>query len=50
VGADRPLGMPDLIGDALDRGELVGAFEIEDDWIDVGQREHLDRARGGDGE
>jgi dTDP-glucose pyrophosphorylase len=50
VEADRPLGMPDLIGDALDRGELVGAFEIEDDWIDVGQREHLDRARGGAGE
>jgi dTDP-glucose pyrophosphorylase len=39
--------MPELIGAALDRGEAVGAFEIEDDWIDVGQREQLDRARGG---
>jgi hypothetical protein len=25
----------------------VGAFEIEDDWIDVGQRDQLERARGG---
>jgi len=48
VEPGRPLAMPDLIGDALDRGERVGAFEIEDDWIDVGQREQLDQARGGD--
>ena len=27
-------------------GEPVGAFEIEDDWIDVGQREQLAAARG----
>jgi dTDP-glucose pyrophosphorylase len=47
VEPGRALGMPDLIGDALERGERVGAFEIEDDWIDVGQREHLDQARGG---
>lgn len=47
VEPGRPLAMPDLIGDALDRDERVGAFEIEDDWIDVGQREQLDRARGG---
>ena len=47
VERGRPIGMPDLISDALARGEPVGAFEIEDDWIDVGQREQLDRARGG---
>jgi NDP-sugar pyrophosphorylase family protein len=47
VEPGRALAMPDLIGDALERGERVGAFEIEDDWIDVGQREHLDQARGG---
>ncbi len=46
VVAGRPLAMPDLIGDALDRGEPVGAFTIDDDWIDVGQREQLDQARG----
>ena len=39
--------MPALIERLLDRDEPVGAFEIEDDWIDVGQREQLDRAREG---
>jgi dTDP-glucose pyrophosphorylase len=38
---------PDIIADAIDRGELVGAFEIEDDWLDVGQREELAKAREG---
>ncbi len=47
VPAGRHLALPDLIGDALGRGEAVGAFPIEDDWIDVGQREQLDRARRG---
>lgn len=27
-------------------GQQVGAFPIEEDWIDVGQRENLDEARG----
>jgi NDP-sugar pyrophosphorylase family protein len=48
VPRDTPITMPELIGDAIDRGEPVGAFEIQDDWIDVGQREQLDRARGGE--
>jgi dTDP-glucose pyrophosphorylase len=46
VERGRPLMMPDLVSDALGRGETVGAFEIEDDWIDIGQRDLLDRARG----
>jgi hypothetical protein len=29
------------------RGVVGGAFEIEDDWVDVGQREQLARAREG---
>jgi dTDP-glucose pyrophosphorylase len=37
---------PDLIADLLAAGEPVGAFEIEDEWIDIGQREHLAAARG----
>jgi dTDP-glucose pyrophosphorylase len=41
-----PLAMTDLIGEALQRGESVGAFVIDDDWIDIGAREQLDRARG----
>lgn len=37
----------DLFENALVQGDLVGAFEIADDWIDVGQREQLKQARGG---
>jgi NDP-sugar pyrophosphorylase family protein len=48
VAPGAPLGMPDLISDALERSEPIGAFEIEDDWIDVGQRDQLERARGGE--
>jgi dTDP-glucose pyrophosphorylase len=48
VAANERLDMPDLVNGALERGEPVGAFEIEDDWIDVGQREQLDRARRGE--
>jgi hypothetical protein len=28
-------------------GERVGAFEIQDDWLDVGQRDQLRKARQG---
>jgi hypothetical protein len=38
--------MPEIVAAALAAGRRVGAFEIEDDWIDVGQRDQLDRARG----
>lgn len=38
--------MPGLIEACLARNHVVRAFEIEGDWIDVGQREHLNRARG----
>lgn len=37
----------DLIQSCLDSGKRVGAWRIEDDWIDVGQRHELDRARNG---
>jgi dTDP-glucose pyrophosphorylase len=40
------LDTPDLISDLLAAGDPVGAFEIEDEWIDVGQREQLAAARG----
>jgi dTDP-glucose pyrophosphorylase len=39
--------MPDVLARVLERGATVGAFEIEDDWVDVGQREQLTRAREG---
>jgi NDP-sugar pyrophosphorylase family protein len=38
--------VPDILGNAMNRGEEVRAFEIDDDWIDVGQREQLNQARG----
>lgn len=43
----EPVGMPDLLEDCLARGEEVRAFEIEADWIDVGQRDQLRQAREG---
>jgi len=46
VRPGEPMSMPNLIAAALADGRRVGAFEIEDDWIDVGQRDQLDRARG----
>jgi dTDP-glucose pyrophosphorylase len=42
-------GLPDLLQDCLDRGEDVRTFEIEGDWVDVGQRDQLKVAREGEG-
>ncbi len=39
--------MPEVIERVLAAGQTVGAFEVEDDWVDVGQREHLALAREG---
>jgi dTDP-glucose pyrophosphorylase len=39
--------LPALIEDCIGRGETVAGFEINDDWIDVGQREQLKQAREG---
>jgi dTDP-glucose pyrophosphorylase len=38
--------MPGVLEGCLARKEVVRAFEIEEDWIDVGQREQLRQARG----
>ena len=46
VPRDTELGMPALIATCLERHERVEAFEIADDWIDVGQKEQLRQARG----
>jgi dTDP-glucose pyrophosphorylase len=42
----RRLDMPEFLATALERGDPIGSFGVEGDWIDVGQREQLDRARG----
>lgn len=39
--------MPDVIERILAQGDRVGAFEVEGDWVDVGRREELVRAREG---
>ncbi|MGW8256671.1 MAG: nucleotidyltransferase family protein [Thermoguttaceae bacterium] len=38
-----------LIDDCLGRGEPIGAFRIEEDWLDVGRPQELQRARGNPG-
>jgi dTDP-glucose pyrophosphorylase len=38
--------MPALVEECLERGEAVGAFPVEGDWIDVGLHKELRRARG----
>ncbi|MBL9132120.1 MAG: nucleotidyltransferase family protein [Verrucomicrobiaceae bacterium] len=43
----KPYPITNLFEEALQLGDKVGAFEIVDDWIDVGQREQLKQARGG---
>lgn len=35
----------ELFEGCLARGESVGAFEVEEEWVDVGQREHLKPGR-----
>jgi dTDP-glucose pyrophosphorylase len=47
VGRDTPMSMPDVLDEVLRRGEPIGAFEVEDDWLDVGHRDQLVRAREG---
>jgi len=46
VPRDTEFTMPALLDDCLRRGERVTAWELEDDWIDVGQRDQLKQARG----
>lgn len=43
--SDVPITMPELLSEFV-ATRRVGAWEIEDDWIDVGERKQLDRARG----
>lgn len=43
----KPFPITNLFEQCLARREVVGAFEIEEDWIDVGQREQLRQAQQG---
>lgn len=42
---DAYCDMPTLLEQLIESGRTVGAFEIHEDWIDVGRSEDLDRAR-----
>ncbi len=46
VPGNAEFTMPDLVQSCLTRNEHVLAFEVADDWIDVGQKEQLREARG----
>jgi dTDP-glucose pyrophosphorylase len=46
VPKDTEFPLPGLLEDCVSRGESVGAFPLEGDWIDVGRQTELRRARG----
>jgi NDP-sugar pyrophosphorylase family protein len=41
-----PMTMPELLSRSIAGGGHVAAWELEDDWIDIGQRDQLEKARG----
>lgn len=45
LGADEYCDMPTLLARLMEAGRRVGAFEIHEEWIDVGRPEDLERAR-----
>ena len=46
VPKNTPFPLTTLVEDCLERGERVGVFNIQEDWIDVGRHQELRRARG----
>ncbi|MCX7830269.1 MAG: sugar phosphate nucleotidyltransferase, partial [Acidobacteria bacterium] len=38
--------MPDLINMAIKKKKRVGAYKIEEEWIDIGRKSELNKARG----
>lgn len=49
IPAGQPFAITDLFASMLSNDERVCAFEIEDDWIDVGQKDALRQAMRGGG-
>lgn len=47
VPRDKETLMTSLLTDAIARREVIGAFEIIDDWLDIGNRDQLKVAREG---
>jgi dTDP-glucose pyrophosphorylase len=46
IPRDEETGIPTVLEECLGRGDVVRGFEVDEDWIDVGQHEQLRRARG----
>jgi NDP-sugar pyrophosphorylase family protein len=46
IPADVPFPLPALIEECLARGEAVGAFRVDEEWMDVGHHDELRKARG----
>jgi NDP-sugar pyrophosphorylase family protein len=46
VPRDTAYTIPALIEDCVARGEPVGAFPIDEEWLDIGRPHELQRARG----
>ncbi len=46
VPKDTEFPLPALIEECIQKGEPIGAYQIEGDWIDVGRQRELARARG----
>jgi dTDP-glucose pyrophosphorylase len=44
----EPMSMPELVGQVQRTGGTARVFEIDEDWIDVGRRDELERARRGE--
>jgi NDP-sugar pyrophosphorylase family protein len=50
VPREAEFSITQLIEDCLQRDESVGAHEVAQDWVDVGQRDQLKTARAGTSE
>jgi dTDP-glucose pyrophosphorylase len=48
TGAQENISMPEVVVRVQAGGRAVRVFEIDDDWIDVGRRDQLERARHGE--
>jgi NDP-sugar pyrophosphorylase family protein len=44
--AGEPTTIPAILDKELGRGESLGYFLVDDNWVDVGRHDELSRARG----
>ncbi|MBE3142419.1 MAG: nucleotidyltransferase family protein [Planctomycetes bacterium] len=46
VPSGKSFSLPSLLEECLSRGEAVGSFSVEEDWLDVGRPDELKKALG----